>query len=358
MDLTLPTVQAELREYISTRIASTLPLLSAVPALRVLDSDRYLPHGKGQLEKVSEGEEELQQIVLLVRKLREALVASRRVDGFAVETYELSTYLAVLCGDATQLAATLPRLVLELYTATATADSDCADVERLASKLGIHHTREGSRLRIVALYLLETLCLSGRATRLGQYSTGSEPLHRGCSEYRHLRATLSATYGDALHPQLTICDGVYMAIRDVDPFALCRLLTGGTLDGWQRLLVLSIVPALREAAWRIASKAYMYLPVSSRLVSMIQNDVAKMEEGEAGEPERYLVQLLVLGTDVLPDTNAKSTPNQPAPDDWDADDDNDQVERTRLFHFLTCHVPPTLTDRIMPLKHGSAIKLR
>ncbi len=42
------------------------------------------------------------------------------MDGFAVEVYELSAYLAVLCGDVPQLAATVPRLVLELYPSVPT----------------------------------------------------------------------------------------------------------------------------------------------------------------------------------------------------------------------------------------------
>lgn len=358
MDLTLRSVQEEFREYISTRIAKALPLLSARPGLRVLDSKRYLSTA-GKADEVGEGEEELQQVLLLVRKLREALVASRRVDRFAVEAYELSAHLAVLCGDATQLAASLPRLVLELYPATTTAtEIGSGDVDALASKLGITDMKEGRRLRMVGLYLLQTLCSSGRATRLGQYTSGSEPLSRGFSEYRHLRASLSSLYGDALDPHLETCDVVYTALRDVDPFALARVLAGGALDGWQRLIVLSVVPALRSAAWGVAKKAYMYLPVSERFVGMMRNDAA--ENGGVGADERWLIGLLMLGTNVLPDTSAQVA-NEKTPDDWDADADdpsiNDQVERTRLLHFLTAHLAP-LTDRIMPLKQGSAIKLR
>ncbi|TKY90327.1 hypothetical protein EX895_000325 [Sporisorium graminicola] len=384
MDLTLPQVQAELREYISMRITKAIPLLSApAPALRVLDSRQYLPREEADGAKgVGKGEEELQQILLLVRKLREALVASKRVDGFSVEVYELSASLAVLCVDVPQLAATLPRLVLELYPSTREAAADPGrDVEQLATHLGIHpSTGEDKRMRLVSLYLLQTLCLSGRATRLGQYAAAhserTEALHRGLSEYKRLKATLTSVYGERLHSHLAVSDAVYAALRNVDSLTLSRLLcdTKGGMNGWQRLIALQVVPALRSAAWEVARKAYMYMPVSERLKGMIIGGEEKVEQGPRDEEDGFWVQLLLLGTDALPPTpvgeakqDSLRKQEQTLPDEWDADDDPSQPsamsasgeqEDARLLTFLTSQFGLTLPDRIMSIKHGHAVKLR
>lgn len=385
MDLTLPQVQAELREYISTRInRKAIPLLSgSSPALNVLDSTRYLP-AKGKVGGgVGAGEEELQQILLLVRKLREALVASKRVDGFAVEVYELSAYLAVLCGDVPQLAATVPRLVLELYPSTPqTAADEGEDVGKLATLLRIHSptsARKDKRLRLVSLYLLQTLCLSGRATRLGQYAAAGssgwmENLHRGLVEYISLKDTLSKVYGEHLEPHLLVCDAVYTAIRDADPFKLSQLLRGqeraGLVDGWQKLVVMQIVPVVRSAAWEVARKAYMYMPISSRVLDMIVGEVRRGEGG--GEGDAFWVELLLLSVEILPNASVaqssqgSSDKREVTPDEWDDDDESsldtsdasEKEQDARLLTFLTSQFGITLPDRIMPLKQGHAIKLR
>lgn len=395
MDLTSSIVQNELREYISTRIRDkAIPLLSSsrVP-LKVLDSARYLPRETGKSEEAAgAGEEELQQILLLVRKLREALVASKRMDGFAVEVYELSAYLAVLCGDVPQLAATVPRLVLELYPSVPTgSDKENGghdDVVTLASHLQLYNPAENPeeerRLRVVSLYLLQTLCLSGRATRLGQYAAESgvlEPLHRGLREYRSLRTTLSGLCGQDLAPHLEMCDAVYTALRDVDPFAYSRLLTSGkgyTVDGWQRLVLLQAVPVLRSAAWAVARRTYMNLPVSSRVEGMIRGQAVQQEEGRrTGKGERYLGQLLLLTTDLLPsggeeiDQSSGGTgKREEVPEEWDADNQSSpKLDETitgpdekqndiRLHAFLTTQFGTTLPQRLTPLKDGHAVKIR
>ncbi|CBQ69808.1 conserved hypothetical protein [Sporisorium reilianum SRZ2] len=360
MDLTLPHVQAELRAYIATRIQhKAIPLLSAsLPALRVLDSQRHLPRSApGVEEKVAAaGEDELQQTVLLVRKLREALVASKRVDAFAVDVYELSAYLGLLCADVPQLAATLPRLVLELYPLVP-CSSASEDMVALARHLGLE--AGGGRMRLVALYMLHTLCLSGRATRLGQYAAveSAAPLHRALREYRALRTTLRNLYGEELDPHLGVCDTVYNALRDVDPFAISRLLAEGELDAWQRLVLLQVVPVVRGAAWEVARRAYMYMPISGRLRGMIQGE----KEGEGGG-DRFWVELLLLGEDVLPAAPVVGPKQEEAPDAWDADDPpttaTGEQEDVRLLTFLTSHFGATLRDRLIPLKQGHAIKLR
>ncbi|WOO81605.1 uncharacterized protein LOC62_03G005127 [Vanrija pseudolonga] len=71
------------------------------------------PPGSG-----SEGElESLQSLVLLFRKLREGVVASHRLDDFAIEVFESSVQYAVHARNAPQLLSALSGLVPGLYLA-------------------------------------------------------------------------------------------------------------------------------------------------------------------------------------------------------------------------------------------------
>lgn len=388
MDLTSPKVQIEFREYISGRIRKVLPLLTPA-ALTVLDGAKYLS-SQPQKGGVGEGEEELQQILLLVRKLREAIVASKRIDAFAVEVYELSSILAVLCEDAMQLVASLSRLVLELYPQVPTQIEERVgkeDVGLLCAQLGLKHTAEEgeeARLRMATLYLLQSLCLSGRALRLGQYATSSdgsavETLHRDLREYRSLRSTTVSIYGDKdWKRHVGFCDAVYCALRNIDPFRFTTLLEGKggyEVDSWQRLILLQAVPMLRNAAWGVARRTYIYLPIPSSVVVLIKED-KKVDEGEERKPEQeWLGQLLLLSTDFLSPTKAELDQikeeesvkvREETPDDWDTPS-ADSLIRTpaqaiqdkRLHTFLLTQFPSDLSARFMPIKDGTtALKIK
>ncbi|ETS60489.1 hypothetical protein PaG_05333 [Moesziomyces aphidis] len=307
MDLTSASVQAELRGYIGDRITTrVLPLLSAhVPPLAVLDSATYLGAARASAAEKTAADEELGQLMLQTRKLREAVVASQRVDAFAVDVYELSTYMALLCADVPQLAATLPRLVTELYPRMEPQDCPGASgVRELATRLGLEmYDAAERRMRMCSVYLLYVLCLSGRAVRLGQYAQDAAGgTQHGLREYRLLRSKLLARYPD-LEPHVRFCDRVYTALRGADPLQLARILRGNDaeyrMDGWQRMLVLHAVPAVRAAAWQVATKAYMHLPVSSHLAGIISPDAVAQPSPQTAH-ESHLASLLLLQTDILP----------------------------------------------------------
>ena len=59
----------------------------------------------------------LQELLLGIRKLREGLVASHRMDRLTVQVYELTVFLSILCENQAQLASTVSRLVQEIYPA-------------------------------------------------------------------------------------------------------------------------------------------------------------------------------------------------------------------------------------------------
>lgn len=306
-------------------------------------------------------------------------MASGRRDDFAVEVYELSVWLALLCGDLGQLASSLPRFVTELYhqVPLGEVEGERGDVARLTAALSspapwfVGNTHE-RRLRMVSLELLRTLCLSNRATRLGQYSSspndGSNALQSGFREYRSLRTTLSSLYGSSLELHVKFCDEVYSALRDVDPFKFAHLLSGGKrgggyeVDAWQRLVLLQALPGMRGAIWAVVRKTYLYLPISVYLEGLIR--VEDRPAGERREEEAYLASILLLGTDMLPAQDTGKTPKEETPDDWESEaveahTGQGREEDSRLHTFLTLQFsPPELTERLTTIKNGPALKLK
>ncbi|KDN52962.1 hypothetical protein K437DRAFT_272016 [Tilletiaria anomala UBC 951] len=97
--------QNEFRQYISDRIKAHR------------QKHGLLPHGQ-RLSYVSSVnphcQQSLEEVALLVRKLREALMATHRVDSLTLEIYMLSVLLSLLCDNAGQFATAMPRLVEEL----------------------------------------------------------------------------------------------------------------------------------------------------------------------------------------------------------------------------------------------------
>ncbi len=168
-------------------------------------------------------------------------------------------------------------------------------------------------MRMCSVYLLYVLCLSGRAVRLGQYAQDAAGgTQHGLREYRLLRSKLLARYPD-LEPHVRFCDRVYTALRGADPLQLARILRGNDaeyrMDGWQRMLVLHAVPAVRAAAWQVATKAYMYLPVSSHLAGMISPDAVAQPSPQTAH-ESHLASLLLLQTDILPPLHHRPATHQ------------------------------------------------
>ncbi|PWY97800.1 hypothetical protein BCV70DRAFT_202554 [Testicularia cyperi] len=425
MDLTTPKVQQEFRIYISEQISTkVLPVLQNPRDLSVLDDGTYLP-GPSLSTKRSRAEEELQQVVLMVRKLREAVVASHRVDTFAVDVYELSVWLSLLCMDVPQLSASLPILILQLYPQVSLSSEPelraVRDIGPLQKSIGhgelaLASARRGhGRDKMASLLLLQTLCLSGKAARLGQYASGpsAQASDRSSStaalrEYVGLRARMEALYPGA-QDELLLCDTVYNAVRDSNPFILQQLLHSNgdaKLDLWQRIVLLQLLPTLRMRAWAIARKAYMYLPVSHKVARAATTDLGQSAtESTSASTSAYLISLLLLDDQTLlpsfeevqrhgsvgpTPTNERTfstrsgsvKATQETPESWDAEEDDIDnlagqlatarlgsspssdltMSERRLQHFLASELcagdAKSLSTRIMPIREGYAVKIR
>ncbi|WVF66011.1 hypothetical protein IAT40_000749 [Kwoniella sp. CBS 6097] len=97
--------QERYREYIDERIAGHY---------KSFRTPRHVLPAKSSTEEI----ESLGSIVLLFRKLREGVVASGRIDNFAIEVFESSVQFAILAGNRPQLISSLSGLVPGLYQAS------------------------------------------------------------------------------------------------------------------------------------------------------------------------------------------------------------------------------------------------
>ncbi|KAL7414070.1 hypothetical protein BDY24DRAFT_414757 [Mrakia frigida] len=99
--------------------------------------DREASTGLGEFDEVSIDDKQrwfvLNDVLLLLRKLREALMSSQRVDDFAVEVYELSARIALQTSNHTHFISSLSRLVPDLYVAHDLALSSSSSTASLPS---------------------------------------------------------------------------------------------------------------------------------------------------------------------------------------------------------------------------------
>ncbi|WFD33868.1 multiprotein-bridging factor 1 [Malassezia cuniculi] len=159
------------------------------------------------------------------------IVASGRHDAFAIEVYELSVLVSILCGNLAQLATSAP--LDELYNIATTTHIEqerlANDVKMLVGDVSIddHATLFRHLLR------LEPLC-SGRTGHLQHYLA-----HNG-----------------------DVCSPVYTS-----------LVHGSHLDHtgvfWVDTLCLHLVPRLREEAWTTLRRSYMVIPLRTTIASAI-----------------------------------------------------------------------------------------
>lgn len=217
----------------------------------------------------------LESIILLVRKLREGLVACRRADAFALEgariltVYELGVLLSILCGNFAQLAS-IGRL-MELYSVASITQ---LEHERLESDLelivGDAHLPTEHTALFTSLWRLEPLC-SGRPGHLQEY------LARNGDTSGSAYAAL--VYGKHL----------------------------GTPERqfWVNMLCLNLIPLLRESAWQTLRRSYITVPLHPRIAVAINDgadEAAKLLTVPLGPTDarnkagvEWLEQMLYLG---------------------------------------------------------------
>lgn len=202
----------------------------------------------------------LQELLLGIRKLREGLVASHRMDRLTVQVYELTVFLSILCENQAQLASTVSRLVQEIYPAIPIGTA-ITEVQRLyigRARTALKRFEGQTRDMIMCVWMLEPIY----ARRPGHWQ---EYLERRMYIFQHASVIPNTSLTFAHRVFHALRRGMYQDLQQAlcaDEFAPCI---------WPRLLILSLVPMVRLQHARVFRKAYLQVPLSKEAVAMIQH---------------------------------------------------------------------------------------
>ena len=202
----------------------------------------------------------LQELLLAIRKLREGLVASHRMDHLTVQVYELTIFLSILCENRAQLASTITRLVQDIYPAISVGTA-ITEVQRLyvgRTRAMLKRFEENTRDMIMCVWMLEPIY----ARRPGHWQ-----------EYLERRLYISQQASISPNTTLTFAHRVFHALRRETYRDLEQVLCADEFTSciWPRLLVLSLIPLVRQKNEGVLRKAYLQIPLSKEAVAMIQN---------------------------------------------------------------------------------------
>lgn len=347
-DLTNAATQARYREYVSKRIAAHCerypqPLEFYVPpsGIDAVDDEQAMLRRQAITS--------LDEILLLVRKLREGVVASRRGDAAAVEVYHLALFLAVVTLNKGQISAAIHRAVFDLYPSIPFASSDsslawssvAADFASLRDSHTRHAARNDTHLfvdsketreHIASLLLLSHTCFDSKSSR------GSLE-----DDFMQLQArvvdalSLDVERDGGLPDHLLLASEVDRLIRQGNVVQLRRLLIGqhrtpptSAAPGrrlaaptvYQAMLLSQALPRCRAMAWAQLRRVYMSVP----LPIASQNEDAQtlaarmggLALGEGGR-ESWLEKVLLIDCELLPPPPCKATQHarDATPDEWD-----------------------------------------
>ncbi|CED82251.1 SAC3/GANP/Nin1/mts3/eIF-3 p25 [Phaffia rhodozyma] len=188
-------------------------------------------------------------ILLLFRKLREGLIASRRTDKFSVEVYETSARLALLITDHAQLVSSLSKLIPDLYLASKPAHStENLDTDGRSLYVQIYLIYQLSYLRSPPAFLSILRSFPSKFKQSLEPNTLQLPLRiwslSNSSSYRRLFSLFNSR---SLSPEQTsLSDEKQIRSSNLD-ILIQRTLDLGLLQ-W------------REGAWAILRTAYKECP--------------------------------------------------------------------------------------------------
>ncbi|KZO99360.1 hypothetical protein CALVIDRAFT_561226 [Calocera viscosa TUFC12733] len=226
-------VQEEFREYIEKHISAYKATNPFPPALNDDGSSSLSPSQR----------ETLTNILIMFRKLREGILASRRVDHFAIETYETSARLAVYCQEDKALSSVFGRLVPDLYNAydEATLTAGLSNLTTSAAPAATVSARQvpSKRDEFTAVYLLHLLHVA--------YPSQRDFLPRLKALSGQAPATFRLVAATAAH------------VRRGSFWALSQLVLHSTQprsDLIQRMLIV-ILAKTRSRTWATLKAAYM-----------------------------------------------------------------------------------------------------
>ncbi|WWC60429.1 uncharacterized protein I303_103001 [Kwoniella dejecticola CBS 10117] len=268
---------------------------------------RHTPPGKDAKDEL----ESLGSIVLLFRKLREGVVASHRIDDFAIEVFETSAQFAILANNRPQLISSLSGLVPGLYNAlddrkgkaTAKAKASDSTVIEDLNKLSINDQQD-RRKEVTSLFLLYQLVILGEKEFWSSYFELTSPCRR-----KTLRQPFDGTHTFLSHDRNESQGGIdepFIDSRDVqlavsiarsisphsfDPIRCFRLLERATT--YERAILAWGEYKIRERAWELLKKAYMSTGIgwAGRMLGVQEDEVGKWVMGKEARVDQGIIKL-------------------------------------------------------------------
>ncbi|PWN22438.1 hypothetical protein BCV69DRAFT_297729 [Microstroma glucosiphilum] len=328
-DLTNHQTQENFRGYVSRRIAAhcqRFPTLTLAEIARkiAVPGDAAEEADAKRREEIDMARVSLEEILLLVRKLREGVMASHRMDAATIEVYQLSLFLSVHTLNSGQLSSTINRLVLDLFpnipckssttstwpgnvfadfTSTPEGSKEDAFVAQLR-----HFAEDtpATRAHHASLLLLSHTCLgSGGKSGMGGFGSAGGLQDNFFTLKHKVLAALGLSLEDTPNADIVFAEQADRALRTGDVLLFRKLLSHRRASVWQKLLLEQAVPKMRAQAWTQLKKAYMSVPLPLSLSSQQQD----------GEPqgEQWLEEVLLIDTHLVPVSNATASSSKTAP---------------------------------------------
>lgn len=247
-DLKDNAVQEEYREFIRDKIDS---------APEVWDTQNLPALPKEELERRDEVRE---NILILLRKLREGISAAKRSDAFAIEVYETSFFLAVVSRSHRRISPIVSQVHPELYADTPGPHSN-ADVAFLVSL--IYH--------LAASYPLQTPFQQQLSIVTGQLLPPASPQHKWI---KSIAASLRQSNYTRFY-QLTTTSALPLS-DDLSLDALSLRPQSSRASAEKALSVaLDMLQAkVRERAWEILRMAYHELSTAPEGATWLARSLA------------------------------------------------------------------------------------
>jgi hypothetical protein len=335
-DLTNHETQEKYRSYISQRIQSHCDKHGPLLQDTVDDTGLFpitLPSAISPSKWCAAGIdavrlESLQDILLLIRRLREGCVAAARQDAFTVDVYTLSTLLSLLIGDDIQLASSLPRLIDLLGMATTNTDvAAVIDIQHLCDvpSSKVDNTLS-SKAHLASLYLLWLSVLGGQVARIGGGEQRESRRAGGAWFQEKDRVIQCLEKEEQGSRHIKLADDLYSVVAQDNVIELRRILVEERCTAWQRAIVRRSVERLRGLTWTRLTKAYLHVPIDGFLI------------GQDSTGDDWLERMLFIDVQAMPPAFATIKGEQErveTPDSWD-DTSVDQIttalQSTSLRH--------------------------
>ncbi|KAH6567337.1 hypothetical protein BASA82_001182 [Batrachochytrium salamandrivorans] len=234
----------------------------SAPSLRdYAVQEEYLQLILSKQEKMKKTASDMSHIVLSIRKLREGIVSSNRLDSFSVRVYELSANLCLEAKNTAELFKTLVYLVHTLYPAL------CVDKYPVLVDGTKGYTKQDdthlTRAEMSGFLLLLLICEIPKELKpnVGARNVPQQSSKQKChgDSFEILRLLSSLPEKITQSAPVVFAMQVYTALsKNIDFYSLSKLWDAATHT--QRMLMSNARPVFQHRTLHILSNAYFGFP--------------------------------------------------------------------------------------------------